>query len=524
MVPMSIAAASADARATQAAIDIMIAGGNAVDAAIAANAVLAVTCPHLCGIGGDVLAVIADDAGVYALNASGRAGSGASAEKLRAQGLTEIPLRHHLSAVTVPGCVDGWVAAHERFGRLALTEILDAAITLADSGFTAQTPLATVVNGIDEKGRSSLHEIVDQAHAPDAIITRPGLARTLRSIANDGRSAFYQGEFGNGLRELGQGLFSADDLATIQAQWVTPLEETVLGVKIFTVPPNSQGYLALGSAWLSAHCDLPADPTDADWAHLLIEASTAAGYDRPEVLSESADGVALLAQIRNRLGMINPVTASLRPAPHRQGDTTYLCTMDHEGQSVSLIQSNAAGFGSWIVEPNTQIPLHNRGLGFNLIPGHAAEMTPRARPPHTLSPLMIQGPGLMRGPLGTMGGDAQPQIMLQILMRMLHSGQDPATAVNAPRWVLRGPSTGFDTWTGETAASIVVEKTNIDSGEQLWVSGLAAKGHRVTTGAAMSGEFGHAHAILRSVDGSVSAGADYRTMIGSAQVVENLAV
>jgi gamma-glutamyltranspeptidase/glutathione hydrolase len=516
---MSIAAASADARATQAAIDIMLAGGNAVDAAIAANAVLAVTCPHLCGIGGDLLSVIADDAGVYALNSSGRAGSGTSAEHLRAQGFTEIPLRHHMSAVTVPGCVDGWVTAHERFGRLELAEIFEAAITLADGGFIAHVPLSTVVKGIDEQGRRNLHEIVNQAHSPDAVITRPAMARTLSSIAGGGRSAFYEGEFGKGLIELGQGLFSPEDLAAVQSEWVTPLQESLLGVEIFTVPPNSQGYLALGSAWLGAHINLPADPTDADWAHLLIEASTAAGHDRPEVLSESADGVELLAQIRTRLGMVNPTSASPRPSPHRQGDTTYLCTMDHEGQSVSLIQSNAAGFGSWIVEPNTQIPLHNRGLGFNLIPGHPAEMTPGARPPHTLSPLMILGPGLMRGPLGTMGGDAQPQILLQILMRMLRSGQGPDAAVNSPRWVLRGPSTGFDTWTGQVAASVVVENTTDRSSEQIWAPGLSAKGHQVVIGAPMSGEFGHAHAILRSEDGTVSAGADHRTVIGSAQVV-----
>jgi gamma-glutamyltranspeptidase/glutathione hydrolase len=512
---MSAAAASADDRATRAAMAIMAAGGNAVDAAIAANAVLAVTCPHLCGIGGDLLAVIADDDGVYALNSSGRAGRGASADRLRAEGLDQIPLRHHLAAVTIPGCVDGWIAAHARFGSCELSEVLSAAITYADEGFIAQTPLSTVVKSIDERGRKNLQEIVEQASSPTALITRPGLARTLRAIATKGRRGFYEGEFGTGLIEFGEGWFSSEDLSQIQAEWVTPLQESILGVQVFTVPPVSQGYLALGSAWLAAQCDLPTDSSDPQWAHLLIEASTAAGFDRPEVLSDSAVGDDLLAAIRGRVGLINPVVASRRPAPHRPGDTTYLCTMDDDGLAVSLIQSNAAGFGSWMVEPNTQIPLHNRGLGFNLISGHPAQIAPGARPPHTLSPLMLIGPNGLRGPLGTMGGDAQPQILLQILIRMLHNGEDPDTAVNAPRWVLRGPATGFDTWTGDTPASVVVE-----SGiEASWADDLRRRGHTVKVGQALSGEFGHAHAILRNSHGEIVAGADHRTVIGSASVI-----
>lgn len=511
---MSSAAASADARATEAALGIMAAGGNAVDAAIAANAVLSVTCPHLCGIGGDLLAVVADDEGVHALNASGRAGHGAVAADLRAEGLHAIPLRHHLAAVTVPGCVDGWIALHSRYGRLGLSEILAPAIRYAEEGFLAYGPLSSVVRSIDAAGQRNLHEIVDQASGPEALVVRPGLARTLATIAREGRSGFYEGEFGIGLREFANGWFSPADLTRVQADWVEPLCEEIFGMRVFTVPPNSQGYLALGATWLASHTALPTDPMDPLWAHLGIEASTAAGFDRPDVLSEHALGAELLAAIRTRQAMIDPHRASLRAGLHRLGDTTYLCTMDTDGMAVSLIQSNAAGFGSWMVEPRTQIPLHNRGLGFSLAPGHLAEIAPGARPPHTLSPLMILGPGLMRGPLGTMGGDAQPQILLQILLRMLHLGEDPDTAVNAPRWVLKGPSTGFDTWTSDTAPHVVIEPAIADS----WSEDLRARGHQVTIGQPLSGEFGHAHAIWRSADGTVRAGADHRSVIGSARV------
>jgi gamma-glutamyltranspeptidase / glutathione hydrolase len=510
-----IAAASADARATQAAIDVMASGGNALDAAISANAVLAVTCPHLCGIGGDLLGVIATDSEVIALNASGRAGQGATPDRLRSEGLKEIPLRHHLAAVTVPGCVDGWMLAHQRFGQMALSEVLGPAIRLAEQGFIAQSPLSTVVTSLDSSGRENLREIATQAHSPEAVVVRPGMARTLRAIATDGRAGFYEGEFGDGLLTFAGGWFSAADLRRTQANWVTPLSETIYGAQVHTVPPNSQGYLALGSAWLASQCDLPRDPNDPQWAHILIEASTAAGYDRPLVLSDTADGEALLQAIRSRGDLIDVTRASLRPAPHRAGDTTYLCTMDSTGMAVSLIQSNAAGFGSWMAEPQTQIPLHNRGLGFNLVSGHPAEISPGARPPHTLSPLMITGKGQLRSPLGTMGGDAQPQILLQVLTRLLRHDELPDTAVNAPRWVLRGPVTGFDTWTGQEPASVVIER----SANNDWQEGLTTRGHAVRLANALSGEFGHAHAILRTADGALHAGADHRAVIGSAIVI-----
>lgn len=512
------AAASADDRATRAALETMAQGGNAVDAAIAANAVLAITCPHLCGLGGDLLAIVAQGPAssrpVRVLNASGRAAAGADPAALRARGLTAIPLRHDLAAVTVPGCVDGWVELHARYGHLALSEVLARATEYARDGFVTGRPLAGALGTLDERGTAALGEMTGQATGPDAVIRRPGAARVLDAVAREGRVGFYEGEFGEGLLAMAGHWFSPADLATIQATWVEPLTTRAFGHELITVPPNSQGYLALGAAAIAEQLDLPDDPSDPHWAHLLIEASTAVGYDRPELLHDGADGPALLTQVSARVDRVNPSRATQRPSPARLGDTTYLCTVDRDGMAVSLIQSNAAGFGSWIVEPRTGVPLHNRGLGFSVAPGHPAEIRPGARPPHTLSPLMVLGEDGMRLPLGTMGGDAQPQILLQVLTRILRHGQSPAEAVSAPRWVLRGPSTGFDTWTAPTPPSVVIEARQGDA----WATDLRARGHEVIIAPNDGGEFGHAHAIRWHTDAPTQAGADHRTVIGSALI------
>jgi gamma-glutamyltranspeptidase/glutathione hydrolase len=179
---------------------------------------------------------------------------------------------------------------------------------------------------------------------------------------------------------------------------------------------------------------------------------------------------------------------------------------------VSLIQSNASGFGCNLVEPNTGINLHNRGIGFNLTPGHPAEFGPGRRPPHTLSPALVTRDGRLAAVIGTMGGDAQPQILLQLLTRILHHGQSPAVAISAPRWALDGPVTGFDTWTGAGGPSIGVE-AHAPAG---WVPGLTARGHRTTVQPSWDAGFGHAHAIVVEPTGMLAGAADPRTVVGSA--------
>ena len=502
--------ATADQLATRAGDVIFARGGNAVDAAIAANAAVAVTGPHLCGMGGDLFALVHTPDGVVALNSSGRAGSGADAAALRAEGRTQMPFRHDVRTVTVPGCIDGWIALHERFGSLPLAEILAPAIDLAEQGFPASPLLIGSLGRLDPAGREQLDELASQATGVGVPVRRPGAARALRAVAEHGRAGFYEGEFGEGLVGIGAGQFTADDLARSQADWVEPLAASMFGVDVHTIPPNSQGYLVLGGGILADGLDLP-DPDDERWAHLLAECSKLAGYDRPDVLHEHADGTQLLRDIAARSARLDPDRASDYRANTGPGDTTYLCTAEVGGLAVSLIQSNASGFGSLLVEPNTGINLHNRGLGFNLVDGHPAEYGPGRRPPHTLAPALATRGDELVSVFGTMGGDAQPQILLQIAARLFHHGQSPAEAIGAGRWALSGPETGFDTWTPPSGPIVELEGHTPEG----WTDALAARGHRVTRLPDYDSGFGHAHAIVLDDRGVLSGAADPRTRVGS---------
>ncbi|HET7523313.1 MAG TPA: gamma-glutamyltransferase, partial [Acidimicrobiales bacterium] len=243
------------------------------------------------------------------------------------------------------------------------------------------------------------------------------------------------------------------------------------------------------------------------------ESARAAAFDRVEVLSESADGAALLAEERlsARRDAINPDRAADLGGSFAGGDTTYLCAVGSDGWGVSLIQSNASGFGADIAEPSTGIFLHSRGLGFSLEPGHPAEYGPRRRPPHTLSPLLVTNPdGSLKAVLGTMGGDGQPQVLLQLLDRLLRIGEPVGAAISAPRWILQAhhQTHGFDTWDGRGAVQVKLEPGCPDT----WLDGLIARGHTASVAGA---NYGHAHAIVDH-GGVLEGAADPRALTGEA--------
>ena len=490
-------------------------GGTAADAAIAAAAVMAVVAPHMCGLGGDLFALIGQDGQrPAALNASGRAGSGADAERLRAAGAGVMPFRHDIRSVTVPGCVDGLIALHERFATLPLADLLRPAQRLADGGFPVSLTLAQASAELapDERtlafGSSRL-----LAHG-DRLVLK-GVGAVLREVAAHGRKAFYEGPVAGELIKLGAGEFTEDDLQAQQADWVKPLDMALFGRRIWTVPPNSQGYLALSGAWIAEETGIPADPLAERWAFLLVEAARQAAYDRPAVLHEDADGAALVAapRLRLRAAAVRDRASRGLADVYADGGTTHICAVDGRRTGVSLIMSNAADFGSRLVLPGYGIFLHNRGIGFSLQPGHPAEYRPGRRPPHTLAPLIVTGPGCeLDTVLGTMGADAQPQILLQLLVRIFAHGEQPGAAIAAPRWVLsREPTTEFDIWRLDAPPLVRVEH----GAPPAWSQGLRKRGYEVVDCAPGEQAFGHAQMIRVTRDGMLAGAADPRSGDGS---------
>jgi gamma-glutamyltranspeptidase/glutathione hydrolase len=511
--------ASADQLASSAGLGVLRDGGSAADAALAAGAVLAVTSPHMCGMGGDLFAVVhRPGEPVAALCAAGRAGSGADALQLRMEGHDlHIPDHGDIRSVTVPGCVDGWLELHRRFGRLPLTQLLEPAVTYAAAGFPASPILAAVVSEVVHlRGAHDFREptMATGGHMQaGTLIRRPGIAAAMGAIATSGRGAWYQGAFGDGLVELGAGLFNRGDLARSQAEWVEPLKISAWGHDLWTTPPPSQGYLTLAAAAVASELELPDDPDDPAWPHLLSEAARAVARDRPEVLYDGADGEALLApeRIAAQRATIDPERRAATPVASLPGDTTALCAVDRDRMAVSLIQSNASGWGARIVEETTGEFLHNRAIGFSLVAGHPAEYGPGKRPPHTLSPALVTRPdGAIRAVLGTMGGDAQPQILLQVLARLLHGDATAGGAVEGARWRLGGG--GFGIWDGDGPDVLAVEK----DASEAWDAGLAERGHEVAR-SRFNPDHGFGHAQVITVDGEMLDGAaDPRTVTGAA--------
>jgi gamma-glutamyltranspeptidase/glutathione hydrolase len=511
---------SVDRLASECGASILAAGGTAADAAIATSAALAVTTPHMCGMGGDLFALVHTATGApAALNASGRAGSGADPDRLRAEGHTEMPYLGDVRSCPVPGCVDGWLALHERFGRLPLAEVLAPAVRLAEAGFPAAPLLASALPLLD--GVVGCDELTMIRPRTGDLVLRPGVARALEAVAAGGRADFYGGEFGERLIEAGRGEYTADDLVTPLADWVEPLGRRLWDHDVWTIPPNSQGYLSLLGAAIAEAIGVPDDPADPAWAHVLVEAARLAGSDRDEVLHEGADGEALLSagRIAERVARFHPDRSVALGDRYAGGGTIHLCTADGEGNGVSLIQSNAAGFGAHVAVPGTGILLHNRGIGFSLRPGHPAEYGPGRRPPHTLSPALVtRADGTLRSVLGTMGGDSQPQVVLQMLARLLRHGQVPGEVIAAPRFVLTTPGNrGFDTWTRPDEHVVRVES----HAPPAWDDGLTARGHRVARAKPDVVGFGHAHLIdVEPTAGTLGGAADPRAMSGAAIAAE----
>ncbi|MBK5306152.1 MAG: gamma-glutamyltransferase [Frankiaceae bacterium] len=505
-----------DHLASSAGIAVLRAGGSAADAAVAASAVLAVTTQHMCGAGGDLLAVVHPGRGrgeARALLAVGRAGSGSDPDRLRGEGHTRMPFRDDVRTVTAPGCVDGWLALHSAYGRLPFAQVLAPAIGYATDGFPVSPLLATampVVAGV--RGGEDFHVPA----VVGTLLRRPRLADALTAIGTEGREAWYGGAFGRGLVAVGQGVFTEADLARDQAEWTEPASLAVGDGHVLSTPTPTAGYLVLAGAKV-AH-QVGALAAAADDPHLLVEAVRVTGHDRPARLADGVPWQVLLdpADLDARAARIRPDRALDLRVPVEGGGTIYLCAADGDGMTVSLSQSNAAGFGAHLAVPEVGVFLHNRGIGFSLQPGHPAELGPGRRPTHTLCPSMLLGPDGAPTAIGTMGGDAQPQVLLQ-LMAALGTGATPAAALGRPRWVVTGPrSDGFDAWEpwpdGSVAPAVALEH----AAPPEWEEALLARGHRVTRADRGRG-FGHAHLARTTGDGMLAGASDPRAGTGDAQ-------
>lgn len=495
--------------AGRAGVEMLRAGGNAVDAAVAANAVLGVVLPDTCGPGGDLFALVhrPGDPRPAALNASGRAGSGADAERLRRSGQVTIPI-HGVEGVTVPGCIDGWEALLAGYGSMPFGEVLAPAVAVAGDGFRVSTELAGSL-------ARSAELIATQPSAvalypdggpplPGAVVRRPDLAETLAVVATAGRTAFYGGAVGEAIVAATGGLITADDLAVVQAEWVDPLGMRLHGLEAWTVPPNSRGYLTLAATWMAER--LGSAPGSPHRHHDLIEAYRAAAGDAAELVADPAV-VPLAAadlvdpeRLAGLLPTIGPDVASRHAPAPATGGTAYLCCRDGSGMGVSLIQSNFHGIGSGLSAGDTGVFLHNRGAGFNLVPGHRNELAPGRRPAHTLSPTLWTDGGRLRLLLGTRGGHYQPQLLVQMIDGLLGAGLAPAAAMRRPRWVVED-------------GTVQVESRMPSE----VVAGLADRGHRVAPVGAWEEGWGPVAVVAESAT-KVSAAADPRVSTAAVAV------
>ncbi len=432
--------------ATQAALEIMAAGGNAIDGAVALNAVMGVVAPDTCGVGGDLFALVwQPEMGTpAALNSSGRAGHGADASVLSSEGLASIPAGDPHS-VTVPGCVDGWEALLARFGTMPLARILEPAIRIA-GGFPVSTELSASLHRLQPRleDQASAFELYPDGRTPRAgeVITRPALESTLRELAAGGRSAFYAGRAGAAMTEATRGILTAYDLATPQADWIEPLGLPLFGRVAWTIPPNSQGYLTLATLGIFERLEAPREMTS-EYVHLLIEAYRSVAWERdlllgdPDFMKMKPADLVAPDRLASAAAGVDLLQAGSWPGPdHIDGGTAYMCTADRHGTAVSLIQSNFHGIGSGISAGDTGVWLHNRGAGFSLVAGHPNELAPGKRPLHTLAPTLWTSDGRWELILGTRGGHQQPQLLAQWAAHHFYLGSSIAAAQAAPRWTM----------------------------------------------------------------------------------------
>lgn len=505
---MKLALAAPHTAALDAAEEVVRRGGTVVDAAVAAAASLTVVSPHVCSVGGDLIALIRTPDGVTTcLNASGPYGSAGTAQRLLATG-GQMP-QYGPTVVTVPGTVSGWQALLDIAGALPLADVLAPAIAQAAAGVPMSPGLATSLEGgadrlLADPGMRAVFAPDGDLLGAGEVLRQPALATTLEQLATDGLRSLYDGplagRLAQGLERLGVPVTGAD-LAAHRVDVCEPLEAVHRGARLLTAPPNSQGYLLL---CILAALDLrdEPDPDPALLAELFAASDALRDLELADPIAMVTDRGALVrgeelldaALTRLASGPPNP-----RSGPVPDGDTVALTAVADDGTAVSLIQSSFQGFGSGLLEPGTGMTLHNRGCFFSLVPGHPNVLAAGKRPAHTLMPVLVEYPDGALAAHGTMGGRQQPQIHTHLVHRMMN-GATPQQAVSAPRFVVgsRDSNSVTDRILAESALDPqVIEHLGRSS---LPVHILAGRNN-----------VGHAMISRLSADGSLAAGSDPRT-------------
>ena len=501
--------------AVQAGLRVMQQGGNAVDAAVAAAAVMTIVEPCSNGLGSDAFCILWDGQQLHGLNASGRAPSAWTPEYFRRKygAQPNLPKRGW-DAVTVPGAVSAWVALSERFGKLPFADLLASAIEIAERGYAVPVVVQQKWGFAAELAEITAQPGFAQAFLPHGRAPRvgerfalPEAARTLRLIAQTRGEAFYRGEIAAAAEDHSRahgGAMTAADFAAHAPEWVTPLQQDYRGHTLHEIPPNGQGIAALMALGILQHFDIGALAVDSTASqHLQIEAMKLAFADvyrhvaEPAAMRITPEQMLDSGYLASRARLIDPNRAQdFGPGLAPSGGTIYLTTADERGMMVSFIQSNYMGFGSGVVVPGYGLSLQNRGYGFSLDANSDNCVAPGKRPFQTIIPAFLTKNSLPVMSFGVMGGDMQPQGHLQTLVRMLDYHQQPQAACDAPRWRFN--------------AGIVNAEDGFDPAA---ADGLRALGHRVEPFADSYQDYGAGQFIWRldegrgdpAVDGYVAA-------------------
>ena len=493
--------------ASAAGLDVLRAGGSAIDAAIATSAVLAVVYPHMTGLGGDAFWLIHDGASgdVRYLNGGGKAAAGSTLSSLQQRGLKEIPLRGVVPAtLTVPGGVSSWIEAHDSCGRLPLRRVLESAIGYARDGFPVTGRLADFIEMIrddlvQDREAAALFFPQGAAAPPGAKLTNANLARTLQSIADSGWSGFYEGPVAAEMARFSEekgGLFRSADFGSQKATWGAALAGRYRDVTIFNTPPPTQGFTVIEMLNLVEPHELHRkDFLGADHVHLLVQAKQIAYHDRDLLLADPSFADVpverlISKQYAGERGRLIDVSSVLKwdTVPSfgsLAGDTVYIAAVDRDGNAASLIQSLYGAFGSCVVAGKTGVILQNRGAYFSLDPAHPNRLEPGKIPLHTLIASIAKRDGKLWSVLGCMGADGQPQIQLQLYSAMIDFGLDIQEAIEMPRFL----SGRFAL--GEARDTLHME-SRFPGGT---IDALERRGHTVNRWGAWNEMAGHAHGI-----------------------------